>query len=436
MKFYAPFQISENISETPEGYLICRNVCIGRTGEMLYAPAELPLKPGEDGVIHVVREAKDVFHPSSVASYEGKSITIKHPKDFVNPDNWKDLAKGTLQNVHRGTGAEESDLVADLMITDGEAIRLVQGGLREVSCGYESEYEEVGVGVYRQVNIVGNHLALVDKGRAGSSYAINDHEMERDETMTLAEKVKGIFAKAGDDAVKALQTKDAANVETPEEKKGFVSFDDFSKHMDKYMDAFMSKQKDAGGKQDPQSGKPAEPVAKDAEGEGAVMEMLKKLEERLAKLEGAKAGDAEEEETGDEDPEKSEDEEQVKHDDEGYGAEKATDTAERIEILAPGLKATKNAKAKAVLVAYATKDGKDIIDQFTGGKAPDVKNEKFLEAVFVGASELLREKRSNDLSGAVVRTRDAFLSSREQPKGSLTPEELNKKNEEFYASKK
>ena len=51
--------ISENITETPEGFLICKNVPIARTGTQEYLPCEIGL-PGE-GLINVSRLESEVL---------------------------------------------------------------------------------------------------------------------------------------------------------------------------------------------------------------------------------------------------------------------------------------------------------------------------------------------------------------------------------------
>lgn len=203
MKYFVKYRISENISETPEGFLICIGVPIARTGEMVYGKDEVPLDPGDDGTVKITRDESEVFRAETIASFEGKPITIKHPEDFVNPDNWKDLAKGSMQNVRRGKGDEKNSLIADLLITDKMAIELVKNGLREVSCGYEADYVQDVKGKGKQKNIVGNHLALVNQGRAGSGYAINDHKGADEMKKTLGDRIKAIFSKAQDEALKA-----------------------------------------------------------------------------------------------------------------------------------------------------------------------------------------------------------------------------------------
>jgi hypothetical protein len=87
-------------------------------------------------------------------------------------------------------------------------------------------------------------------------------------------------------------------------------------------------------------------------------------------------------------------------------------------------------KAKAIIAAYATKDGKTVIDQFTGGKLPDVKDEKAVDAIFIGASEVLKVTRAAELSK--TKTHDAVPQT---PKGPVTAEQLNELHSKFCANR-
>lgn len=172
--FYVTERLSEHMYETPEGYLVCADVPVARIGEYLYKSSEVPIEGDKDGLVKIQRDEDEVFSDTALKSFEGKPVTINHPKGFVTPENWKELSHGHLQNVHRGDG-EKSDLaIADLIITTEDAIKLVRAGLREVSCGYDAEYEQIKPGLGRQLNICGNHVALVVKGRAGGRCAIMD----------------------------------------------------------------------------------------------------------------------------------------------------------------------------------------------------------------------------------------------------------------------
>ena len=50
MKYFVTSKISDNIRKTPEGYLVCIGVPIGRTGVQEYGEDETPIDPDENGV--------------------------------------------------------------------------------------------------------------------------------------------------------------------------------------------------------------------------------------------------------------------------------------------------------------------------------------------------------------------------------------------------
>lgn len=170
MQYYAS-KISDNMAETPEGFLICKNVPIARTGPQKYTAEELPgIDLGGKDTVTVYREADDVFSDSAVASFEAKPVTDEHPESpCITPENACEYSKGSAVNIRR----DGNYLIADLMITDASLIQKIKTGKRDVSCGYNARYE-IRDGKLCQVNIEGNHVAVVDCGRAGSKVAIKD----------------------------------------------------------------------------------------------------------------------------------------------------------------------------------------------------------------------------------------------------------------------
>ena len=167
---YFGSSISPNKVETSEGFLICRNVPIARIGPQDYLARELQLDGDPNRMVKVNRYEEDVFDKATVASFEGKPVTDTHPSEAVSPDNFADLAKGHAQNVRR----EGDYIVADLYINDASLISEIQSGKkREVSCGYLCNYEPDGDD-YKQTHIRGNHVAVVQSGRAGREVAIKD----------------------------------------------------------------------------------------------------------------------------------------------------------------------------------------------------------------------------------------------------------------------
>ena len=175
---YFGTRLSDNLSRRePEGYLICLNVPVARIGVQEYLPSELGLHGPDDRMIPVHRRAEEVFSPACVASFEGMPVTDDHPAspEGVNADNIRYLQKGHAHNIRRGAPPEEDLLLADLIITDPQLIREILGGKREISCGYNYVLAEED-GQYYQRDIRGNHVAVVDSGRAGPRVAIRDQK--------------------------------------------------------------------------------------------------------------------------------------------------------------------------------------------------------------------------------------------------------------------
>ena len=170
MLAYYGTQLSPHMDKTPEGYLICRDVPIARTGTQEYLAGELQLEGNPERVVKVKRYPEDVFEPAALASFEGKDVTQGHPPENVGPENFSSYTKGHVQNVRRSG----EHIIADLIIKDANLVSDVWNGVtREVSCGYLCTYVPDGDG-YKQQNIRGNHVAVVPRGRAGAAVSIKD----------------------------------------------------------------------------------------------------------------------------------------------------------------------------------------------------------------------------------------------------------------------
>lgn len=179
MRIHTTARLSEHMELTPEGYLLCEGAALARVGAMTYLPEEVPEDITRDfggREVMIWRGEAEVFRPETLASFEGKPFTLEHPDEDVSPENWTELARGMVFHVRRGAGSAKDLMLADILITDAEAIAAVQGGMRELSCGYDADFEVIRPGVGRQVNIHGNHVALVDHGRAGARCKIRDSE--------------------------------------------------------------------------------------------------------------------------------------------------------------------------------------------------------------------------------------------------------------------
>lgn len=192
---YYGSKISNNITELSDGCLLCSNVPIARTGTYKYLREELGLDG--NGVVDVYRTEDQVFSDAAIASFEGKAFTDTHPSVDVDVNNWSIYAKGDVRNVRRGKGEFSNCLVADIIVRDPIVIDEIKSGVkREISSGYECEYVEENGKIYQR-NIRGNHVALVQAGRAGNQVKIYD------EKKVISSKYKSI--KLLEKAIKTLK---------------------------------------------------------------------------------------------------------------------------------------------------------------------------------------------------------------------------------------
>jgi hypothetical protein len=200
---YFAEHLSENIAKTDEGYLICRNAVIGRSGYQTYRVKELTDPEGllkeysyaPDDELKVWRDPSEVFSAATIASFEGKTFTLTHPSELLQVQNDNRHSQGHVQNVRRGTEPLDDGnipLLADVVVKGPEAIQAIEEGQRELSCGYLYTLAREG---YRwdQRNILGNHVALVPKGRAGEARIVDAAPEPAKERTPVKFNLKNIF---------------------------------------------------------------------------------------------------------------------------------------------------------------------------------------------------------------------------------------------------
>lgn len=167
---------------TDEGFLLVPGR-VARTGIQQYLASELGLTDRQpNDLVNVYRPAEEVFHPDSLASYDTSDITIEHPTEMVNADNYQSNTAGVV----RGGGVKDGDFVrANLIIKSKDAINAVETGKAQLSAGYTALYDDTpGVTpdgqkydfVQRDIKI--NHVALVDRARAGAQARLFDNHGE------------------------------------------------------------------------------------------------------------------------------------------------------------------------------------------------------------------------------------------------------------------
>lgn len=271
LTFFAS-KISNNIAKTPEGYLICRNVPIARTGRQDYYGQELGITDKWDELIPVYRLEEDVFDEKALASFEAKSVTDNHPTVPLSVDNVPQYEKGHVQNIRR----DGDEVIGDLIIKDPNLISQVENNIkREISCGYNCKYAPYKDG-YRQYDICGNHVAIVTKGRAGSHVCIKDEKPERrigimsKKNKILASMLKSYARDASPEELAEAMEVIGEKPETHDEEEASL--------LTKIKDMFTKKEAEEAATEDEAA---TEEVKDDAP---SIEERLAKVEEALAKL--------------------------------------------------------------------------------------------------------------------------------------------------------
>lgn len=188
MKAFYGSRFSPHMTKTPEGYLVCHTVPICRTGAQEYLPRELGIDSNQP-IVTVFRTPDEVFKPSAVASFEGKPLTDDHPPVGIDSSNYSTYVKGVVQNVRRGSGEDNDKLVCDIVIYDAALAAKVEAGKREISCGYDCKYIANDDGTYHQADIIGNHVAIVNNGRAGHEVSIKDSKPKGGKSMSRKKSV-------------------------------------------------------------------------------------------------------------------------------------------------------------------------------------------------------------------------------------------------------
>lgn len=149
---------------------------VARTGIQTYLGHEVG-RP-DLATVDVYRSPEEVFAVDSIASFTNRPVTNDHPPEAVTIDNWKKYAVG---NSGEEVARDGDFMRVPLMISDAATIIDVEGGKQELSNGYVCKLDWTG-GVTpdglkydaSQTNIRGNHIAIVQAGRAGKECKIGD----------------------------------------------------------------------------------------------------------------------------------------------------------------------------------------------------------------------------------------------------------------------
>ena len=158
-------------TRTADGFLIADGY-VTRAGVFTY-------RRFDGAAIREYRPPEAVLSRESLDSFAAVPLTLEHPPTNLRPETVRNYQVGSVSRPERvGMLAR-----ATIRVTDPAAIAAVEGGLRQLSCGYECEIDATpgevhdadgGLMAYDVVqrDVIGNHVALVERGRAGPSVGL------------------------------------------------------------------------------------------------------------------------------------------------------------------------------------------------------------------------------------------------------------------------
>ena len=166
-----------------------KDVILCRSGIQLYHKSELKGFITEDNKPAVEKEWYREYRPANVIVkakdlFKSLPVTKEHPSEWVTPQNWKDLAGGTLDKeievvALEGEAEGEIGLKSNITFYTDELYNYYLNN-KEVSVGYTckkhfvDDPEEAGYDIILDEITEVNHLAITRRGRGGSEVAVID----------------------------------------------------------------------------------------------------------------------------------------------------------------------------------------------------------------------------------------------------------------------
>ena len=260
-------QLSDRTYVDNDGYLICEDAIFGRVGVQEYAKGELGILGNPNETISVYRKPEYIFDEESLATLDGKPLTLGHPRVKVTINNYQQFAKGFVQNIRH----DEHNIYGDIRITDKQVRDIVENKkMRELSLGYDMDLvqDDDTEDVYYCKDIVYNHLALVKQGRAGNAMILDSIDDSN-------------FEERGNEQMAEMEEK-VEKVEVEKEEK-VVDEQLEEKHEEKQEDKVEEKEE----AKDEEKKEEAEDACKDACDEEVKKEEIKKEKEEMTFLDRA-----------------------------------------------------------------------------------------------------------------------------------------------------
>lgn len=177
---------------TSDGYALM-DCAVARSGIQEYLAAEMgdafkDRAPSE--VIRMYRPPEVIFSKDSLRSYTHKPLTNDHPPEGVNSENWSEVSPIGFTGDEAYEDSDRRRVRVPMLMADAKAIADVEAGKIEWSAGYSVSFNVASGttpdGQAYDAIVTGqkiNHIALVDRGRAGPDCRIGDNHSASDDAL-------------------------------------------------------------------------------------------------------------------------------------------------------------------------------------------------------------------------------------------------------------
>jgi len=185
LDFTDSFNLSKSTRNvTREGYLKA-HAALTKVGIQKYDLSNITGLDSDRGkIVKVFRPDTTVFNDDTIESTRMKPITMNHPHEMVDSENYHNYSVGSIgENVRK---IDKERLGATIQINDKDIVKsIMDGKIKELSMGYKSDivkesgfYDNESYDYKFNGPMYMNHCAIVDKGRCGESVSILDKKEE------------------------------------------------------------------------------------------------------------------------------------------------------------------------------------------------------------------------------------------------------------------
>lgn len=177
------------VKDSAKPYITQKDVILCRSGIQIYHNSEVASFITEDNKPPVEKEWYKELRPANVIVkaqdlFKSLPVTKEHPDEWVTPQNWSELAGGTLDKeisvvALDGEAEGEIGLKSNITFYTDELYNYYLNN-KEVSVGYTCKKhfvdnpEELGYDIVLDEITEVNHLAITRAGRGGSEVAVID----------------------------------------------------------------------------------------------------------------------------------------------------------------------------------------------------------------------------------------------------------------------